>query len=104
MRKALAKTVIAIILAAGCGGAVTMTTDNANACTKCNTSNINRKCGKCGSSKLWAIKNYTAANGKLRTDWECENCTHGFTTESRNGRDVLLKTEEPADTLLPHSK
>lgn len=34
MRKALVRTGIAIVLGAGCGVVITMTSDNANACTK----------------------------------------------------------------------
>lgn len=89
MKKKLVRGFIALMLVIGAGTAVTTTSSDAHACTKCNTSNTNRKC-KCGSSRLFADKSWTASNGKLRTNWKCRDCGHGFTTELRNGKEVVL--------------
>lgn len=90
MRKKVISCLIAI-LAIGVGTvALTMTSTEAVACTKCNTKDESRKCGNCKSHRLWSKRSWTADNGRLRTQWECEDCKHSFITERRNGREVVL--------------
>lgn len=89
MKKKLIKGLIALVFVIGGAAAVTTASNDAHACTKCNTSNMNRKC-KCGSSRLFAVKSWTASNGKVRTNWKCKDCPHAFTTELRNGKEVVV--------------
>ncbi len=89
MKKKLIRGLIALALVIGGGVVITMTSNDVHACTKCSTKNDARKCGICGSSRLFAEKSWTASNGKLRTFWKCE-CGHNFTTELRNGKEVVL--------------
>ena len=93
MKKKLVRGFIALALVIGTGVAVTMTSDDAHACTNCNVNNTNRKC-KCGSSRLFADKIWTASNGKQRTKWICKDCGHKFITELRKGKEVILSDNE----------
>ncbi len=91
MRKKLVGGLIALVLAIGGGVAITMTSSDAHACTKCNTSNKARKCGRCKSERLFAEKEWWE-NGKLRTLWKCQDCPHNFITELSNGKEVVIST------------
>ena len=90
MKKRLIRGMIALALVIGGGAALTMMSVDANGCTKCITKNSARKCGECKSPRLFARKSWTASNGKVRTFWVCEDCGHSFTTELRNGKEVVL--------------
>lgn len=94
MKKRIVRGLIALALVVGGGTAITMTSNDVHACTKCDTNNASRKCGECGSDKLFAKKIFTHTNGKQRTNWKCEKCGHQFTTELRNGKEVVLKGNE----------
>ncbi len=93
MKRKLLRWLAALAIVIGGGTAIAMTSNDAHACTKCETKPSARKCGECGSSRLFAGKSYTASNGKLRTDWNCKGCSHSFTTELCNGKEVVLENE-----------
>lgn len=93
MKKKLVRGFMSLTLVIGICSAVITSSSEVHACKQCNTSNLNRKC-KCGSTRLFVKKNYTAPNGKLRNIWECKECKHTFVTELRNGKDVILTEKE----------
>lgn len=94
MKKKLLKGLLAIAIVIGGVTAITMTSDDIHACTKCETKPSARKCGECGSSRLFAGRSWTASNGKVRTPWSCRDCNHSFVTELRRGKEVVLTEKE----------
>ncbi len=98
MKKKLLRGLFLFALAIGGSVvAITLNSPKAEACNSCNFSNTNRKCGECGSSKLFASHSYMGNNGKLHTIWSCQDCSHGCVTEYRSGREVLLTERELED-------
>lgn len=94
MKKKTLRLLFALAIVVGGGIAVTTTTTKAHACEDCETKPSARKCGKCGSSRLFAGECWTASNGKLRTPWTCKDCQHSFVTELRKGKEVVLTKKE----------
>lgn len=94
MNKKVLRGLIALAIVFSGGLAITMSSNDVYACTKCSIKNSNRKCGGCGSSRLYVKKVWTASNGRQRTSWKCEDCPHGFTTELRKGKEVVLNGNE----------
>lgn len=94
MRCKLIRGLLALAIVIGGGAAITMTSNDVYACTKCETKPSARKCGECGSSRLFAGECWIASNGKVRTPWTCQECKHSFTTELRKGKEVVLTEKE----------
>lgn len=94
MKPKLLRGLLILAIAIGSGTAITMTSNDAHACKKCETKPSARKCGECGSSRLFAGECWTASNGKVRTPWTCQDCEHSFVTELRNGKEVVLTEKE----------
>lgn len=72
-----------------------VSTFEAQACKKCNQSDLNRKCGECGSSKLFVKKMWVNDAGKTRYYFKCDNCEHDFIASS-NGT-IIIGESVPND-------
>lgn len=94
MKQKILRGLFALAIVIGGGAAITTTTNDVHACTKCETKPSARKCGECGSSRLFPGESWTASNGKVRTSWTCRDCPHSFVTELRKGKEVVLTEKE----------
>ena len=52
-------------------------------CKKCNIADTNRKCGKCGSHKLWTDGKQEYKGGYLYTNYKCADCGHRCMNKER---------------------
>jgi len=86
MRKYISRA-MAVLAVASMLVCVCVSTSPAVACDKCNTSNTNRRCGKCGSSRLFTdgASKYVKKNGHdyLRTWYKCQDCGHTTVRDQR---------------------
>lgn len=94
MKQKLLRGLFVLSIVIGGVAALTETSNDSHACDKCSTKNSDRKCGECGSSRLFAGKMWIASNGKTRTPWTCQDCKHSFVTELRKGKEVVLTAKE----------
>lgn len=94
MKNLIIKAVAGVMLAVGGVVAVTQIAVDAQACNDCNFSNLNRKCGNCDSSRLFAEHLYIGGNGKLHTKWECKDCSHTCVTCRGKDGEVLLTDDD----------
>jgi len=78
MKKKIKFSLIAFAMIVGVGVAMTITSPQAVACEDCNTSDTNRKCGKCGSHKLFSDPNKKDRyeKGHLILYLKCKDCGH----------------------------
>lgn len=65
------------------------------ACSKCSQSNLNRKCGKCGSSKLFVKKTWVNEAGQTRHYFKCDDCEHDFIASSSGA--IITGEKVPQD-------
>lgn len=94
MKKKFIRVLMTIVIVIGGCISIMMTAKEVYACKKCNTKPLSRKCGECGSSRLFAKKEWIASNNRLRTLWACDSCKHSFITELRSGKEVVLIEKE----------
>lgn len=97
MKKTFLRGLLTLSIIIAAGAMFIMTSNDAKACKKCDTRPSSRKCGECDSSRLFDDDCWTASNGRIRTHWTCIDCTHAFTTELRNGKEVVLTQKELDD-------
>lgn len=75
----------ALALFIGAGTTFTLISQDSVACSKCNTSATNRKCGKCGSSRLLSdpdVKDYYDTKHKCMVfHFKCKDCGHTTVTK-----------------------
>lgn len=72
-----------------------VSTFDAQACKKCNQDDSNRKCGECGSSRLFVEKSWVNSAGKMRYYFKCRDCEHDFIASSTGA--IIIGEEVPQD-------
>lgn len=78
MKKYLRVCLVSLILLLGIVELSPTLSFDATACSKCNTSDTNRKCGKCGSNRLFSDPNKKDKyeNGYMIFYYKCSDCGH----------------------------
>lgn len=86
MKKRIATIVIALTVMIGGGIAMLVSTNEASACSRCDTRYSSRKCGSCGSNRLLghpSMKSYYK-DGYLYMFFQCRDCGHEAMRKERH--------------------